>query len=376
MSIAWLIAALLACVCVALAWLYRRETRDLAESELHGRELREQVNQLTVRAADTERALDAIANAATDPLLFVDRRNRILYSNPAAQHLSAECAPGHTLIEAFRAHEFDAWASQVSESPNTTDTQFFFQGRLYAVHAHIFADTMALALRDVSELQRLGRARRDFVANLSHELRTPLTAIRLLIDTLRSGAIQPDQRDQLLSQMVTQTDALTQIAQEMYDLSLIESGRMPMRLVETDVSALAQQVVERFAPQADNAHLALINAIAPNTRALIDTEQIKRVLSNLVHNAIKFTARGEIKLSASVQGDYLHIEVSDTGEGIPSDEQARIFERFYKVDRARGQRGTGLGLAIAKHIVEAHGGRIGVRSTLGKGSTFYFQVPM
>ena len=137
-------------------------------------------------------------------------------------------------------------------------------------------------------------------------------------------------------------------------------------------------MLARLKPQAERAKLQLVNEIDLETRALFDENQVQRVLSNLVHNAIKFTASGSITVftsDAHSSADYIAVGVRDTGVGIPSEELPRIFERFYKVDRARGQAGTGLGLAIAKHIVEAHGGQIWAESALGKCTTFFFTVP-
>ena len=226
------------------------------------------------------------------------------------------------------------------------------------------------------------------MANISHDLRTPLTAIRLLTDTLRiSGDMDAEQRARHLDQISLQVDALTQLAQEMYDLSQIESGQVPMRMVRASLHELTTHVIERITPQAERAGTTLANEIGEDVYALVDPTQISRVLSNLLHNAIKFTPNGRIRVfiapttpstqdaNNSEDEDYLTVAVRDTGVGIAKSDLPRIFERFYKVNRARGQGGTGLGLAIAKHIVEAHGGRIWVESVEGKGATFYFTVP-
>jgi two-component system phosphate regulon sensor histidine kinase PhoR len=140
---------------------------------------------------------------------------------------------------------------------------------------------------------------------------------------------------------------------------------------------LAQAQIERFSPQAQQKKLALIVDILPGTRALADGEMIGRVLSNLLHNACKFTpAGGQISVGARVEGDNAIVSVTDTGPGIPRQDLTRVFERFYKVDRARGQSGTGLGLAIARHIVEGHGGRIWAESEPGHGAAFRFTLPV
>ncbi|MCS7055915.1 MAG: cell wall metabolism sensor histidine kinase WalK, partial [Thermoflexales bacterium] len=245
--------------------------------------------------------------------------------------------------------------------------------------------------------QRLGRARRDFVATKSPELRTPLPAMNLRVATVRAESANNTPAPQrLLGQMQDQTESLTQLVQELSELTQIESGQMPMRMVRASLHEVVSTAITRLLPQAERAGLRMVNTVPDGLRGLFDPDQIRRVLSNLLHNAIKFTPHGEItvfvlpdeeaekqlqKLRADPNGidlsveDVLIVGVRDTGVGIPREELPRIFERFYKVDRARGQGGTGLGLAIAKHIVEAHGGRIWAESTLGKGTVFYFTVP-
>jgi two-component system phosphate regulon sensor histidine kinase PhoR len=296
-------------------------------------------------------------------------------------------------METARSYELDNFVEETQAAQNELPREVTINERLFRARATMISvgaqkNGVIVILRDISELQRLGRARRDFVANISHELRTPLTAIRLLTDTLRMSAeLDAEQRAKHLDQISLQVDALTQLAQEMYDLSQIESGQVPMRMVRAPLRQLSAQVIERITPQAARAGTRLVNDVGDDVIALVDPTQISRVLSNLLHNAIKFTPNGSVRVYVvpevpTAQGviddegsDYLTVAVRDTGVGISKSDLPRIFERFYKVNRARGQGGTGLGLAIAKHIVEAHGGRIWVESVEGKGATFYFTVP-
>jgi two-component system phosphate regulon sensor histidine kinase PhoR len=156
---------------------------------------------------------------------------------------------------------------------------------------------------------------------------------------------------------------------------MIESGQMPLRLASTNLLDLAQAQVERFYPRALQKQLAITVDISPGMCVLADGEMLARVLSNILHNALKFTLPGgRISVEARKDGENVIVSVADTGPGIPHEELGRIFERFYKVDRARGQSGTGLGLAIARHIVEGHGGRIWAESEAGHGATFYFML--
>jgi two-component system phosphate regulon sensor histidine kinase PhoR len=249
---------------------------------------------------------------------------------------------------------------------------------------------VALSINDVTELQRLSRARRDFVTNISHELRSPLASLQLLTETLlNSGLEDRTLALDLANKMVPQLDTLNQLAQELLDLSLIESGQTPLRLAVYRLCDIVQAQVERLWPQAERKKLDLSVAIDPDLKVLVDETMIGRVIANLIHNGIKFTDNGGVTISAqpvsaatidpkqNLDEAWVMVSIADTGIGIPPDETNRIFERFYKVDRARNrkQSGTGLGLAIAKHIVEAHGGRIWAESSGKNGSTFYLTIP-
>jgi two-component system phosphate regulon sensor histidine kinase PhoR len=215
-------------------------------------------------------------------------------------------------------------------------------------------------MEDISELQRLGRARRDMVANVSHELRTPITSIRLLTDTLRRDFMDGSERgEELAGKINAEIEALEQMAQELLDLSMIESGRAEIRLIPVELGEIIRTAVSRFSEQAERKSLTIEAQAPPQLAVLADPDQVGRVLNNLLHNAIKFTPTGGIvDISVTLQDDWVQLSVTDTGPGIPEEEHARVFERFYQADRARRGGGTGLGLAIAKHIVVAHGGEI------------------
>src|SRR3990172_10169433 len=239
-------------------------------------------------------------------------------------------------------------------------------------------DTLLL-IQDLTRLRRLEKVRRDFISNVSHELRTPLASLKALSETLRDGALNdPEAAPRFLGRIETEVDALTQMTQELLDLSRIESGQVNLDLEEISPGMLLKSVAERMNMQAERAGLKLsmdTSTDLPDIQG--DRIRLEQVLVNLVHNAVKFTqAGGSISLQAVVDGEVVRFSVRDTGAGIPSDELERVFERFYKADRARSGGGTGLGLSIAKHIVEAHGGRIWVESVEGRGSTFIFTIPI
>lgn len=244
-----------------------------------------------------------------------------------------------------------------------------------------------MVLQDVTDIRRTTTVRQEFVSNVSHELRTPLATLKALVETLESGALddRPAALD-FLNKMHVEVDRLTQLVSELLELSRIESGQAPMRLEAVLPAPMTHAAVDRLRPHADRGGLTLEVRAADELPAILaDRNRVERVIVNLLHNAIKFTAPGG-RIAIAVEQvppppggqaqPALRFSIADSGVGIPSDDLPRLFERFYKTDRARSGDGSGLGLAIAKHIVQAHGGAIWVESTLGVGSTFSFTIPL
>jgi two-component system phosphate regulon sensor histidine kinase PhoR len=235
-----------------------------------------------------------------------------------------------------------------------------------------------LLLQDLTQMQRLQAMRRDFVSNVSHELRTPIASIKALAETLMGGTVNDAKiANDFLSKLNTEVDKVTQIVQELSELSRIESGETTLEKTAFDMNKVIDATLQRLKTQADRAEVSITaTANSGLQQASGDSDKIEQVLINLIHNSIKFTApNGSINVTAQTSGKYIEVTVTDTGRGIPSDDLPRIFERFYKVDRARSSGGTGLGLAVAKHLVEAHGGNMWAESIEGQGSTFHFTIP-
>jgi two-component system phosphate regulon sensor histidine kinase PhoR len=238
-----------------------------------------------------------------------------------------------------------------------------------------------LVLEDVSELRRLQRIRTEFIDNLAHELRTPLTTVSLLAETLALDAAQlPPRTAERIAKIEVETGHLVQMVNELLDLSKIESGSAALVLHDVDLARLANATVERLSLFAERQGVRLVvdaEGVVPRVRG--DEERLGQALLNLLHNAVKFSPTGaEVLVRVAASEHEAVVAVVDHGPGIPRAALPRVFERFYKGDRARtrGVGGTGLGLSIARHVVEAHGGRIWVESEEGIGSTFAFALPL
>jgi two-component system phosphate regulon sensor histidine kinase PhoR len=237
-----------------------------------------------------------------------------------------------------------------------------------------------LVLHEITELRRLERVRQDFVANVSHEFRTPLTAIQGFAETLLGGALEdPANRRRFVEIIREHAGRLARLTEDLLELSRIEAGELKLEFQPVSVQQLVGSCAETVGMKAKAKRLAVELMIPEGLPAVRgDPNRLQEVLQNLLDNAVQYTPPGgRVAASAAVTDGQIVITVADTGIGIPQAEQSRIFERFYRVDAARSREagGTGLGLSIARHIVEAHGGRIWVESAVGEGSRFHFSIP-
>lgn len=369
----------LAIVALALGTLWRREGRARRAIAQQARlDLKSLEAQLSSAADELAWVGPALA-ASNEMLLAVDSELRLRFANPAAVGRFGE---PNGLVGLF-SYSTNLELEQLARDALETDSSdglartIRIEDRPFQARAVRAGREVGLALTDVAELQRLTRARQDFIANLSHELNTPLTSLRLLVDTLLSKAGNDRQlATELANKMLVEVDALHLMTQEMLDLAAIESGQQVVRLVTVPLLELAEETVERIRDQAERKGLMVEVTIEPGLHVLADREQAARALLNVLHNAVKFSPTGgRIELGGRQDSpeELVVLTVADTGPGIPPEELGRIFERFYRVRGSTPSPGTGLGLAIAHHILRAHAGRIWAenRPAPEKGAVFH-----
>jgi two-component system phosphate regulon sensor histidine kinase PhoR len=402
MNYAFILAIVFLLLAAWYAWRYYKLRRDVHEyaSRLRGQDASTNSKELDdlsgavssllsvfnvqLSTLESERSrLATVLDQITDGVLIADAQGLIQFANPAAgrlfqfrdpiHHSIAEVVRNHQLVEAWRrCQETRQMQSESVELP--TRHQYL---QLVVIPDQHSSGSLLLA-QDLTHLRRLETVRRDFVSNLSHELRTPLASLRALAETLQEGALEdlPAAR-RFVDQIQVEVDALTQMANELLELSKIESGRFSLDRSPAAAYDLLESASRRMQVQAERAGVTLrVECAEDLPEVQVDSQRLEQVLVNLIHNAVKFTrSGGEVVLCADSADGEIRFAVQDTGVGIPADEISRIFERFYRVDKSRTGSGTGLGLSIARHIVEAHGGRIWVESVEGRGSTFFFSIP-
>ena len=347
--------------------------------------LQSQLDAMERANIESKALFSTISDVAFDLVLLLDDELSIIFYNQSAERFFQQRNPiGERLHTVIDSPELLSLAEVALREEENLEEQFVIADANYRVRTQVMLYSgekrfLGIAMQDITDLVNLNRARRDLVANISHELRTPITRIRLIIEGLFLDADKPKRKAsiQSLKEIAMETDALLWLAQELLDLSMIESGQAIMRLVKTPLNAVVADAIERLEAQAEMKGLTIVSHVPQAYDVLCDADQLKRVLGNLLHNAIKWSPENDaITVTASENADEISVTVFDNGPGVADDLRERIFERFYQADVSRsGDEGTGLGLAICKHIVEAHGGRIWAEgNSLGKGGHFLFTL--
>ncbi|HUI52624.1 MAG TPA: ATP-binding protein [Terriglobales bacterium] len=346
----------------------------------------------TIRTLVEERNLSsAILGSMVEGVLVVNAAERVAFANPGfAEILGSDLPPrpGSALVEVVRQTELIEAARKVlagepkveSEIVTGTLRPRYFAATVAAVRT-TEANGAVIVLHDITDLRKLERVRRDFVANVSHEFRTPLTAIQGFAETLLGGAMDDAKnRRRFLEIILEHARRLGRLTEDLLMLSKMDAERLELEIRRLPVTQLVESCLETSRPRAKEKNLKLSVDVASKVPDIAgDRRRLTEVLQNLLDNAMQYTpGGGKITVRAETRENEVEFAVSDTGIGIPETDQPRIFERFYRVDVARSREvgGTGLGLSIAKHLVEAHGGRIWVESEVGNGSTFCFTVPI
>ncbi len=391
--------AVIASAAVATA-IARQNALERARESLHaapGADLEPAIREIIDRAADAEFRLQQrvddmaqLADLLGIGVVRVDDGLTVRRANHAA-HLLLGRRPGtlidRSAIEAFVDARIESVVREARQAGTAAAELTLREASERIVRFRARRSGVAgtwVVMEDVTELRRLQRIRAEFIDNLSHELRTPLTTVRLLTETvirdLETMDVSPRLRDMVLK-IDVETGHLAQMVNELLDLSNIEQGTTRLHLDSVDLGMVAEASLERLRLFADRQGVELraeLPSEQPRPRVRGDEERLGQLLINLLHNAVKFSGQGSaVVVHVGATEDDVTVSVADQGVGIPRADIERVFERFYKVDKARvrGKGGTGLGLSIARHIAEAHGGRLSVASEEGHGSTFTISLP-
>jgi two-component system, OmpR family, phosphate regulon sensor histidine kinase PhoR len=364
-----------------------RELVGLGESfnEMAAR-IREMLRELREEKQKATTILEKLGEA----IIVTDTGGRIIECNQTAEQIfgfARDKIIGLGVVDATQNIALEGAIKQALASGGAADaevTLLFPQPRTLKVIVTPLAAESPLGavavLHDVTELRRLESVRREFVSNASHELRTPITAIKALTEILLAGGKDdPEVKERFFQDLQNQADRLSALVNDLLNLAAIEGREIPQELSTVDLSALAQETISQIAPLAE-ARGVKLSLDSPETLTLVTNHlALRQILTNLLDNAVKYTeSEGEAGLRAARQGDEIALTVWDTGIGIPSADLPHLFERFYRVDKARSRAlgGTGLGLAIVKHLTESLGGTVTVKSEIAKGSEFTLLLPV
>lgn len=381
-----LLALLLALLVVHLQ-LRKRILRTELDANKRVEEMREHHQG---QALQIQTQQETLFNSMIEGLLLLDETQHIQLANRAFIQLFGVVVDVHgkTVLEVLRQHEVARLIEKVAEQKQVLGYELKLGGlseRWLQINAAAIFNSEGkqkgtiLVFHDLTRLKQLERTREEFVANVSHELRTPLSLIKGYTETLLDGAKDnPEVETKFLQTIQRNSERLQFLIEDLLTISELESGRLKMNLQSVRLRSLVDRVLEDFKTQAESRHVQLKNDV-PDLTARADSDRLQQVLGNLIGNAIKYgRSEGSVGVSGRLShSNSIELCVHDDGPGIPPESLERVFERFYRVDKARSreQGGTGLGLSIVKHIVQSHGGKVWAKSELGKGAEFYFTLP-
>jgi two-component system phosphate regulon sensor histidine kinase PhoR len=392
MILGWFIAVISFAAAVVLWRRLRAAREELAAvrsaSESGLAEVRRQNDAALLEHSQRQ---EALFNSMIEGVVVIDADGRVQIVNRAAEKLLglSGSVTGRSVIEAFRRHEIADLVMRLKSEAQVLGIELVLNGgeprhlQLNGVSLRDAAgqhDGCLLVCHDLSRLKQLENTRQDFVANVSHELRTPLSLIKGYVETLLDGAKDnPEVQTKFLRIIEKHADRLAFLIEDLLLLSKLDSGQVVLNLQTTELRPVIDQVLDDLHSRADEKKVSLQNEFPPVITARADGDRLQQVLFNLVDNAIKYgRPEGMVTVGGRTLDERLvEVWVHDDGTGIPAEARERVFERFYRVDKARSrdQGGTGLGLSIVKHIVQAHGGEVRVDSEVGQGTTFFFTLP-
>jgi len=377
---------------VALVVVHLRLREQLQQEQARSaKEIGEMKVRQQAQALKIQTQQEALFNSMIEGLLLLDEDKRIQLANRAFSELFGIAADvrGKTVLEVVRQHELAELVEKVAAQKQVLGYEIKLGGlseRVLQINAAGVFDNdgkkqgTILVFHDLTRLKQLERTREEFVANVSHELRTPLSLIKGYVETLLDGAKDnPEVATKFLQTIQRNAERLQFLIEDLLTISELESGRLKMNLQSVRLHSLVDRVLEDFKTQAGSRRVELKNTV-PELTARADADRLQQVLGNLIGNAIKYGREGgHVNVSGEqLDGTAIELCVQDDGPGIPAESLERVFERFYRIDKARSreQGGTGLGLSIVKHIVQSHGGKVWAKSEPGSGAAFYFTLPL
>lgn len=389
----WGTLAILALCCLGVSnvWWWRRYARLKRKWSRQSTAIQSALSADQHQREQQAARLQTLLNNMVEGVLLLDSDGHVELCNDSLRRLLGTSGDvrGRTIMEALRLHELPGVVARASKEGQVLGFELTLPGleqRCLQINVTALKNLqglpqgMVLVFHDTTHAKHLENARKEFVANVSHELRTPLSIIKGYVETLLGGAREdPDVALRFLKTIEKHADRLTFLVEDLLTISRLESGQVVLHRKLIPLAPLITHAIDGLMPLAKDRNVQFDNRISEDIQVFADTNRLEQVVCNLADNAIKYgRSGGKVVFEARKTEDGLiEASVADDGPGIPAESRERIFERFYRVDRARSreQGGTGLGLAIVKHIVQSHGGKVWVKSEVGKGSVFYFTLP-